>query len=40
MIEVHYTEAHKKVQRIKKEIKENFKIFMHDAFIYIYAPCL
>ena len=37
MIEIYHVEEHMKVQRIKKETKENFKIFMHDASIYIFA---
>ena len=38
--DVHHAEAHKKVQRIKKETKEDFKTFMHDASVYISSLCL
>ena len=37
MTEGYHAKAHKKVQRIKKEMKEIFKIFMHDASIYVFG---
>ena len=39
MTEVHHAKAYKRVQKIKKETKENFTTFIHDTSIQILALC-